>query len=655
MWQRTSSLLLMAAIAATARPALACGPDFPADLLTRRADALQTLWDGSFLDEAGRLVPPPDLTPPTMPAGDEPSAIELATYQRGADAFHAGDLAIADRAFRELLRLPAHLRRHRSTWAAFMLHDHAQVRRLVRAGFYDERFLAAFELGELAKVELDQGHIEAAVKLYAEQAAAGDRSGATSLLFVARRVVADPASARVLMRDDVGLRLLAAYYYARHGELDPGAIALTGLLREQAGKRGIALHLLAAAAYRDGNFEDAAAFAARAPTELLSRWVLAKLALRDGDTATARRYLTEVEAAQPTRCELDEDRGDPTALVRGELGLVALADQRFGEALTWFRAGHQFVEASYVAERVLSVDELHDVVGMPRDAPYATCAWLDEPDLGACWSHDLSTVYARRLMRLGRFDDAMPYFDPKLRDHATRYAEIVGKTVTTLDPIDRAARLFEASKQARKQGMALMGTEHAPDWAMYEGDYARATTCAGGELPTHDGDDDLGEGCVAPAAADRPFISGAELARVAASAPVPDVRFHYRALASQLAEAAAELVPPRSQAFAELLCAAAEYVDNRDEARVQALYHRYMKQGATGFGSGFGHSCEAPDFAHARTFAADHAPPPPRSFLTRLRGYAGRHLWLPIAGLAAAAMALVALLLLRRRSHAVEL
>lgn len=125
------------------------------------------------------------------------------------------------------------------------------------------------------------------------------------------------------------------------------------------------------------------------------------------------------------------------------------------------------------------------------------------------------------------------------------------------------------------------------------------------------------------------------------------MRFHYRALASHLAEAAADLVPPRSQAFAALLCQAATYVEYREPARVKALYQRYVKEGPAGFGRDFGDQCPTPDFAHARTFAQDHAPAH-RSFVTRLYGFAGRHLW-GLLGIGAVALLALAGLLVRRR------
>ncbi len=99
----------------------------------------------------------------------------------------------------------------------------------------------------------------------------------------------------------------------------------------------------------------------------------------------------------------------------------------------------------------------------------------------------------------------------------------------------------------------------------------------------------------------RTLVSPLEATRVIASAPEIDQRFSYRYVASQLAEAAANLLPPRSHAYAETLCWAALFA-RRDRARVDALYARYIRNGAEGFG---GESCEEPDFHRARTFDDD--------------------------------------------------
>jgi hypothetical protein len=91
---------------------------------------------------------------------------------------------------------------------------------------------------------------------------------------------------------------------------------------------------------------------------------------------------------------------------------------------------------------------------------------------------------------------------------------------------------------------------------------------------------------------------------VRASAPEIDQRFAYRYVASKLAEEAAGLLPPRSQAYATTLCWAAKYA-KRDQARVEALFAMYRRNGAAGFS--IGSDCEEPDFARARNFDDEQA------------------------------------------------
>ena len=68
--------------------------------------------------------------------------------------------------------------------------------------------------------------------------------------------------------------------------------------------------------------------------------------------------------------------------------------------------------------------------------------------------------------------------------------------------------------------------------------------------------------------------------------------------------AAADLVPPRSQAFAALLCRATAYVIHRSPEAGAKFYRRYLDEGAFvpwgnvfGRGDSYGSACPAPDFA----------------------------------------------------------
>ena len=129
---RSHLLLAVGALAAlaTTRPARACGPDFPPELLSDRGAAVAGLPEGIFVDEVTALVPAP--------------------------AFHAGRRDEAARWFHAVLALPPPLRRARSTSAAFSLGRlnvagggaaaYRQVRALVNAGYVDPDGLAAASL-----------------------------------------------------------------------------------------------------------------------------------------------------------------------------------------------------------------------------------------------------------------------------------------------------------------------------------------------------------------------------------------------------------------------------------------------------------------------------------------------------------------------------
>ncbi|MFN0249150.1 MAG: hypothetical protein ACKV2T_19860 [Kofleriaceae bacterium] len=655
----------------------ACGPDFPTNMLIRRADALATMWDGSFAEEAGKLVP--------VSANDRelfsrpaklvaPGALELALYATAAAKFHSGDREGAARGFETVLALPASERPRFSVAAAYSLGrarmalwdrraiaSFRQVRELVRAGFADDQDLARSSLGEEAFAmarwsrwdSTDEASADtiaastASIRLYAQQAGLGDPNGATSLLMVVRGL--DARDRADLYRDDVGASLIALYFYTRGHELSDEERALWKKELAHAvtrGTRGAAY--MAAASYRAGEWKAAAAFASlsRAP---IATWVKAKLALRDGDRAKAEALLREVEraglngntsAAEIASYTLD---ADPSSLVRAELGLLALSSDRFTEAAEWFGKGNHMVEASYVAERAMSMDELLAAVQRTRPQRAATpvlpdgtsssdacSAWSSstEQERAYCWGTLLVDIYARRLLRVHRYDDALDAFGTR---RPVAVHDVDGDETTENDPdpagtfvaemkraaattgIERAEHLFYASLTLRRYGMEIAGTEVGPDWRIYHGDMGD-TLCL--PSPVHgytrfavrdeegwhwpeDGMD-----CLLPSRADAALVTPLEAARVIESAPEVDQRFSYRYVASKLAEEAAGLVPPRSQAYAATLCWAAKYA-SRDRARTDALQAMYARNGAAGFE--IGANCEQPDFARARRFDDEQA------------------------------------------------
>lgn len=681
MSTRTRSLVASFAIVVGAGIALvpeqrvdACGPDFPTNMIIRRADALATMWDGSFDEGARTLVPIADTDREVFTRSPDYVVAmprEQALYSAAAAKFHANDYEGAARDFAALLRLPARERKRLSVAAAYSLGrahlakwDDAkaiaafrQVRELVRAGFVDDQELARSSLGEeaLATARRDStekvGDYRSAIRLYARQAALGDPTGVTSLLMIVRRT--DPADRAVLYRDDVATSALALYFYTRQNELsDEERVAWKKELARAVTSSTRGAAYMAAASYRAGEWAAATTYASlsRAP---IATWVKAKLALRAGDRATAEELLREVERAGLRGSATDSEIAsytldhDPSSLVRAELGLLALAGDRFTEAAEWFGKGERSVEAGYVVERAMSMDELLAAVQHTR-AARATAPvppdgieakdvcdfWSPTTDAGRayCRSKRLLDIYARRLLRAHRYDEALDAFGP---DHPTKTEDVDDDESTENDPdplqtytsemkravattgIERAEHLFLASRTLRLYGLEIAGTEVGPDWRIYDGGYAGETLCM--PSPAHgytkfavpdeqgyyyDTEQDDEHHCLLPTKGDAALVSPLEAARVRASAPEIDQRFSYRYVASKLAEEAAGLVPPRSQAYAASLCWAARYA-RLDRARVDTLHSMYVRNGAAGFE--IGSNCEEPDFRRARNFETEQA------------------------------------------------
>src|SRR5207253_2489631 len=100
----------------------------------------------------------------------------------------------------------------------------------------------------------------------------------------------------------------------------------------------------------------------------------------------------------------------------------------------------------------------------------------------------------------------------------------------------------------------------SPDYAVFDG------------MHTLDGSEDVPE--------TDSYTSPNEKSRLAANG-IPTRRFHYRALAIDLAQEAANFVPPRSQAFAALMCKSIQWSQQTpDQYRLSDVYERYVRQGA---------------------------------------------------------------------------
>jgi tetratricopeptide (TPR) repeat protein len=559
----------------------------------------------------------------TLPSADR-------HYVAGAVAFQQGDTEAALTHFRAVLDLPEDQRAARAVWAQFMVgriaaaggdieaaaQAFAATRTLAQSGAPDPMGLAVASFGDEARMSLAPENMPRAMALYVAQAAQGSRSGMDSVLEVARTIAGDPDAHAHALADPLTQRVLAIYAHARAQDLGWSAAfepeyerevrvttpALEHLI-DVLSQQGDALQSkdrLAAVAYRAGRF-DLAERLARAENTALAAWVRAKLALRAGDDAAASAAYAEASRGfpaevvwSPSRSELDWSYEEiaPRCRVDGERGVLALSRGDYLEAMTHLYAAAEryWVDAAYVAERVLSVDELQRFV----DTHAPTPSVVDLERYNPVPANNLRALLARRLLREERYDDALRYIDaPEVAERARAYvdarlgAERGGR-------IERAEQWWQAALIARNDGMDLLGFEGDPDYFAFGGNFDfHSPYRYDPELgPVRAPRTDL----VVPRVLSKPE----EQTRVRQSGPKALSRFHYRMLAADLAEHAADLLPERSQAFAAVLCGATGFVLNDEPERGRALWWRYVKHGPyVPWAENFGWQCQEPDFAGA--------------------------------------------------------
>lgn len=583
-------------------------------------DDVERGWLGDAF-EVTRLMRSQPTSAAAWAKGTDLSA-EARLYTTGAVAFGKAEYEEAAARFKAVLALPADQRSHYGVLAQFMLGRIALLREdvdidaahaafratreLVAAGATDPLGLAATSLGDEAWISLHNDDDAGAIALYAQQAALGSAFGRTSLLEVARDIVHDAKRLQRAVSDPLSQRLLVAYFYSRSDELQYDDSAEEGPKRvpdtintflkavEQAGLDKIdGADRLAAVVYRQGNYELAKRIAAKSDAPL-AQWVRAKLALRDGDlTRAADAYAAASKGfprderwqAPGTQSDYPWDGLQPACRVEGEYGALDLSRGEYVSALTHLFAASDtyWADAAYVAERVVTVDELKTFVDTKVPATPVVKP-TDGSSPAMTRANLLRALLARRLLRANRYDDALRYFDDaEIKAKAQTYVD-ARRAAEKGDRIAQARGWFRSAELAREDGMEILGYEMDPDFNSYGGSF---------DLNWQGDDGAARKDLVLP----EKWRGNDEQQRLAASVAVPLKRFHYRYVAAEFAAKAADLLPPRSQAFAAALCTATSYVLHDDQQLGEKYWLRYVKQGPyVPWAANFGLQCQAPDF-----------------------------------------------------------
>ncbi len=218
-----------------------------------------------------------------------------------------------------------------------------------------------------------------------------------------------------------------------------------------------------------------------------AEWLHAKLELRDGkfqdavqslgkafDTLRDPALYTGWHAAsgQDTNDSIyvsTPDGGSWTMpeCATGDLGQLHLERGDFVQAMDILLKGQLWEDASVVAERILTADELKAYVDkLPIPPPGA------KPSDNDSDTEQLRYLLGRRLVREDRYAEAMPYMKAPYDKVLQKYVQALQDGANEkLPKSQRAKAWFTAAWLARYDGMELMGTEVSPDGFVSDGDF----------------------------------------------------------------------------------------------------------------------------------------------------------------------------------------
>lgn len=572
---------------------------------------------------------------------------DMRLYLQGAAArLDAKDLTVDDpfKTAREfwlqLLALPAEKRANRSTWAAWMLfrttpHDEqgrwlAETRRLARAGFKDCLHLgieAAYILGrqgsdyaEASEVKAAEWKRAAMLRAPLGLSHAEDRLRHDRRLLMdwsedfAREVLADPFLRRVQMLQLIeSMESLGGWSTGQPQKplMDDNlehwlaSFEKAGVTDQQEAV------LLAWITYNAARFDEARRWLALAPAEDVNALALrGKLAALRGNRQEAQQALTRMATRLPTpepdvRSIWERDQlhewyplsSANYAAVRthkllADCGVAQVARNDFAGALQTFLRTDYWSDAAYIAERLLSVEELLALSHRGKIKPLKKMSVPDaEPRTGPLSVGFLETKYggwldpdgmdrftylvARRLAREGLIKEACKLLPADLERALLRFdAERRRSKDARLPAAERGRALWTAAQIERRLGMELFGYEDAPDFTLCGGLFHLDSFHERRKSPLwrskwedapQTPEEALKFTPVLPATAD-------ELWSLRHYSPPFEQRFHYRYVAADLAWRASRLMPDDHEETALVLATAGNWLKNRDNKSADRFY-----------------------------------------------------------------------------------
>jgi len=341
-------------------------------------------------------------------------------------------------------------------------------------------------------VRLGEADFGGAFDAYLRMPGRGEANAVNSCLWLARKLCDEGRFDGAV--DDPDLRLLLTFFLNAGGGNDyrnmiqgdilkDRRIAWLDALAKAKADPAFAPAHIAMLQYAVGRWEDCRRSASLlSADDPLRKLLLSRCQLRlVGDVDASRRLLAPGSAPSakasdagktfaPVTADFDyptvislQEKPELAARVEGELGMIALANGDFAEALTRFEDGAYGVEALYVAECLLGIDELKAHVD-GRRAQKKPLIKLDgrwfEP------LNDLEQELGSRLMRAGRLEEALDYVDPTIRRQTTHYVLLRrGAERTDLGDRSRADSHWRSALAIREIGEQVLHAPYGLSWS----------------------------------------------------------------------------------------------------------------------------------------------------------------------------------------------
>jgi hypothetical protein len=506
-----------------------------------------------------------------------------------------------------------------------------RTRDLAKEGFADSLGMAADSYGWEGRSEWKQNHPDKAAKLFLIQLALGDESAIVSLKALipdrepiegmlnygpeseerqgwsAERKKADEqktlfdlktAAKDPLLRRLVTAHILATESSAALSEEESWAETTRvsrcsrwlSVIKEAHLDQVEDAEYLGWVAYTDGKYQDAAHWLDLAKSDTPAAcWLRAKLQRRAGKLEDAAHSMAKAwQSMQPIETytgwagvsgqgedEVHREGGSWSFVesASGDLGALDLERATFTPAMDVLRKGGLWDDMAFVAERVLTADELKayvDQLPVQSGTPDST----DKDSTGK-----LRYLLGRRLVREDRYAEAAHYLAAPYDRVLDEYVKALKGGADEKRPrLERARAWFTAAWVARYDGMEIMGTEGFPDGFSFGGDFelpdlAKQRQSGVYQITQYkDGKEKTTTASIVVK------TTKPELQRLTKNKISPDVRFHYRVIAGALAMRAAGFLEDNSAELADVVNTAGLWVKDRDEKTADRYYQVLEKR-----------------------------------------------------------------------------